>query len=316
VRECRAAGIVAIAALVLLPLDMAGAQDSQGTFHAGVDVVEVPVAVRDGSGPLTGLDTAGLVLTDNGVRQQIDAVSMAVRPLDVSLVMDMSGGSLATSRYFHAFESFRSSAGVVAGLLGREDRLQVTTFAATVTNARPMTRVTADGAPIPLENSTAGLPYQDLTGALLYAFAWPEQAGRSHLIVAFWWPGSTIGDFAGGTLPLDELGEVARHSDAVLYTVIAPDAQEAKHPVSLPAPSVVTLITKTLTATAVMTGGRALTAGDATGALRDIVKEFRSGYLLRYTVHGVPKGGWHAIAVTVPSCPKCTIQARKGYFGG
>jgi hypothetical protein len=315
VRERRAAGIVAIAALVLLPLDMAGAQDSQGTFHAGVDVVEVPVAVRDGGGPLTGLDTAGFVLTDNGVRQQIDAVSMAVRPLDVSLVVDMSLGSLSRPSYFHAFESFRSDARVITGLLSEEDRLQVTTFAAVVADVRPMTRVSHSDGPLPLQNPTAGVARQDLTGALLYAFAWPTQAGRSRVILLLWNPAGPKGDFVGGTLPLDALGEVAEHSDAVLYAVMAPPLEQARDPTSLPEPSIMKLARKTVAATAALTGGRALTAGNATGALRDIVKEFRSGYLLRYTVHGVPKSGWHELSVTVPSCPKCIIQARNGYFG-
>ena len=31
---------------------------------------------------------------------------------------------------------------------------------------------------------------------------------------------------------------------------------------------------------------------------------------------GVKGGGWHAIAVTVPSAKNATIRARQGYYGG
>jgi VWFA-related protein len=306
------AGVTA-AAFLPLALHPARAQDPQGTFRAGVAVVEVPVAVRDGRRPLGDLDAGSFVLTDNGVRQQIEAASMAARPLDVSLLVDMAVESL--NQYFHSFDSFRSDAGAIARLLGRDDRLQVTTFAAAVTNARPMTPMTRDDGELPLENPTAGVRGQDLTDTLLYAFAWPRQVGRSHLIVLFWNSDSPAGELAASTLPLDQLDGVARHSDAVLYAVLSPPFRLPGEPLPERVFSIEALARKTVAATAAMTGGRALTAGNATGALRDIVKEFRSGYLLRYTVHGVPKGGWHEIAVTVPSCPKCTIQARKGYFG-
>ena len=75
------------------------------------------------------------------------------------------------------------------------------------------------------------------------------------------------------------------------------------------------LIRNTLTRAAEATGGKAYLTGDIVGAFRDALKAFRSGYVLRYTLDGVPSAGWHDIVVKVPRCPTCTIQARRGYVG-
>lgn len=69
------------------------------------------------------------------------------------------------------------------------------------------------------------------------------------------------------------------------------------------------------TQAAEVTGGRAFLTGDVVGAFRDVLKDFRSSYVLRYTLHGVPSPSWHAVAVKVPSCPTCSIRARRGYMG-
>jgi hypothetical protein len=47
---------------------------------------------------------------------------------------------------------------------------------------------------------------------------------------------------------------------------------------------------------------------------RAIFQEFRQSYVLRYSPTGVPRGGWHAIVVEVPSIGGAIIRARQGYF--
>lgn len=47
-----------------------------------------------------------------------------------------------------------------------------------------------------------------------------------------------------------------------------------------------------------------------------ILDDFRASYVLRYTPTGVERGGWHEIEVTVPSAPRATVRARRGYYGG
>jgi hypothetical protein len=38
--------------------------------------------------------------------------------------------------------------------------------------------------------------------------------------------------------------------------------------------------------------------------------------VLRYTPTGVKPDGWHDLKVEVPSQPRATIRARRGYIGG
>ena len=55
----------------------------------------VDVSVRDSGRPVTGLTVADFVLTDNGVRQQVESVEAAAVPIDLTLVMDVSGNPRA-----------------------------------------------------------------------------------------------------------------------------------------------------------------------------------------------------------------------------
>src|SRR6185436_4922155 len=67
------------------------AQTGQQTFRTATDVVMVDVSVRSGGRNVTGLSAAEFSLTDNGVLQKIDSVDVSAVPLDVTLVVDLSG---------------------------------------------------------------------------------------------------------------------------------------------------------------------------------------------------------------------------------
>jgi hypothetical protein len=45
-----------------------------------------------------------------------------------------------------------------------------------------------------------------------------------------------------------------------------------------------------------------------------IYAEFRRNYVLRYLPRGVPRDGWHDVAVTIPRYPRLDVRARHGYF--
>jgi len=47
---------------------------------------------------------------------------------------------------------------------------------------------------------------------------------------------------------------------------------------------------------------------------RKILTDFRASYVLRYIPTGVKAPGWHEIRVQVPSIPRATIHARRGYY--
>jgi len=46
------------------------------------------------------------------------------------------------------------------------------------------------------------------------------------------------------------------------------------------------------------------TYDDAVAAFRTIFGDFRQSYLLRYTLRGVPRKGWHDISVSVTRAPR------------
>jgi hypothetical protein len=64
------------------------------------------------------------------------------------------------------------------------------------------------------------------------------------------------------------------------------------------------------------TGGRLLEIGrgsDPGPAFLEILREFRSRYLLTYTPTGVPAGGWHPLEVRVTR-RGARVDTRPGYF--
>jgi hypothetical protein len=77
---------------------------------------------------------------------------------------------------------------------------------------------------------------------------------------------------------------------------------------------------RTVKATAEATGGSLndVSAGLGqrnVGSFKEIFDNFRQSYVLRYTVKGVPPGGWHTVSVRTPKFPQYTVQHRKGYMG-
>ena len=64
------------------------------------------------------------------------------------------------------------------------------------------------------------------------------------------------------------------------------------------------------------TGGDVLdtgASGDLSATFRRAINDFRSAYVLYYSVRGVDRGGYHTIEVKVAR-EGATVQARRGYW--
>jgi VWFA-related protein len=304
-----------IAAALVAGAIAAPPQRAEQVFRSGVQTVFVDVSVLHGHTPVTDLDASRLTLTDNGALQHVEAVAREAIPLDVSLVID---ASIATVYYGGTTKSVIYSDEVqrnvrqMATTLRPEDRLGVMSFGADVVQTRPMSTVGA----YPGEISLA-YPAMDtmtdryrITEALLTALTAPVAPDRRHLVVVF---ALNTGNAA---IPMAEhLVPVARRADARLYGVLAPTHHEERTNLPFAFYPAEVIIRDAVTRATEATGGTAYLAGDIVGAFRDILKDFRSSYVLRYTLEGVPRAGWHDILVKVPSCPPCTIRARRGYMG-
>ena len=62
----------------------------QPTFRSGVAIVRIDASVMDGNRPVAGLTKDNFTITDNGIPQTIDTVSLDTVPLGLMLLLDTS----------------------------------------------------------------------------------------------------------------------------------------------------------------------------------------------------------------------------------
>src|SRR5262245_13613845 len=117
----RALGVVAACFAIVQLLAAASLQQppdsTRPVFRGRAEAVRVDALVTENSRPVSGLQAGNFEVLDNGVRQQVDAVSSDTVPLDVVLALDTSG-SVVGDR----LEQLRSAAGGLLGHLRSGDR--------------------------------------------------------------------------------------------------------------------------------------------------------------------------------------------------
>jgi VWFA-related protein len=290
----------AVLAAVLLIAGGAGANDQ---FRSEARGVGVHVSVRDGNAPVAGLTADDFELTDNRIPQTVRAVSLDQTPLDVTLVLDVSG-----SMEGKALTQLQSDIRTMSERLRPDDRLRVLSFASRVTEVQPMSERGAARTRFTLTASGATALYHALVAALLE----PAAAGRPHLIAVF-----TDGADNLSLLDGDDVRALVRFSNAVLHIV--------ERRTGIPSAGLwgwrpfLQYSAKNLADAASASGG-ALHSVEPTRPLPDVftqtLEAFRSGYVLWFTPMGVPTAGWHELAVQVKGRRNLTIVARRGYMGG
>jgi hypothetical protein len=311
-------------------LTVVGARQ-QPTFRARTDIVSVPVAVTSGREPVLGLTAADFDLSDNGVRQTIDAVSSDEVPIDVTLLLtEFPMGT--TPEHLRAV----LSADATHKLLRPSDQLRLVIVEDHVSGrdlpagfdlredpaVRSLTMGTARSngfsccGPGPSGDDRYGFGLA-LADGLFYALAWPVAPDRRHLIVAI-----TDGFDSASTLELERLPKLAARSDAVLHGVFwatpsdGPQQAGARwvYPTNALLPAWEASF-RVVDATIRQTGGSIHRTNGASTRLANIIASFRASYILRYTPRGVDAKGWHELQVKVPRRGSVTIRARKGYEG-
>jgi VWFA-related protein len=304
----------------------------QPAFRARTDVVSVNVSVMKGREPVTGLTTDDFTVTDNGMRQTLDAVSLEHVPIDMTILLTGQSANRTA-------EQGRSlvSADSTRTLLRPEDRLRIVwtnddisgglVGADYTVQTDPRQKEIAAGIAMPQGFATGGREGKSglgiaLADGLFYALAWPVPPDRRHLVVAF-----TDGWDTASTLTIDTLPKLAAHSDAVLHAVFWASAEDGGGTgggvninIGLPLPSLQVAewkwSTRMIEAAVERTGGTIQRTRQVAEALAWIIADFRSSYVLRYSPRGVPPAGWHELQVKVTRTGSFTIRARKGYEGG
>jgi VWFA-related protein len=253
-----------------------------------------------------GLQTTDFVLTDNGVRQEIDEVLPVDLPVDISLLVDVSASTAGDQ------DRFREDVLRIGRTLTPDDRLRVLTFGTRVVEtARPGRADEALSLAMPSQAGATSL-HDVLADALMR----PVASDRRHLVVAF-----TDGRDTLSITSAETVREIARRSDAVLYLALTPPSREAR-PLARGWPILGHVdwnAESVLIEAAESTSGRRLFPGilsrSIAGPFRDALAEFRSSYVLRYRPQGVAPSGWHELRVEIRGRRGVVVRARRGYVG-
>jgi hypothetical protein len=284
----------------------------QVTFRTRTDAVSVNVSVKQGRVPVTNLTAADFALTDSGVVQKVEVLSLDRVPLDVTLVIT---GHAPNRDNTAAYLGGLTSASAVRQSLLPQDRLRVIWVHAEVRGGLVSSDVSLLAASMGVRRGQ-GISVID---GLFYAMAWPVERDRRHLIVAF-----TDGYDTHSTLGIEELPRLAAHADAVMHAVFW----------ASPADRVIwgggmasglsagggnpqwEASVESVSEAVRRTGGMVLRASHAGHDLAAIVADFRTSYVLQYTPRGVPAVGWHEIRVRVTRPGRFAVRARTGYETG
>ena len=296
------------AAATILALLVAPTSGRQATFRSTTAMVSVSVSVKRGNTVVANLKAADFTLTDSGVPQTVEAVSMESVPVDVTLFLDTSGSTAGK------LDEMQHDVQSILQLLRPGDRFRLLTIGDTVNRAVPWVPA---GTKVPVSIQAVG-GISLIRDALMFGLLHRPEPDRRHLIV-----GMTDRQDCGSVVPAALLLDVAGRSDAVMHLVdYEGGGGDSRYRVRTCSPQAGPRGDQIITEAAERTGGqlheqsRFFRASSIARAFKTIFDDFRQSYVLRYAPSGVKGAGWHAIAVAVPAAKNATIRARQGYYGG
>ena len=287
-------------------------------FRSRADLVSVPVSVSRGRHPVSGLTASDFELTDNGVRHVVDVVSVEQLPIDVTFLFAEFPWERGPE-----FRRVLESAGETRNALRETDRLRLVLADSLDVAGRfvdPGTSVAAAPGIMALQGLAPRITSNHgfgvaLADALFYALALPTNPERRHVVIAF-----TDGHSTASVLDMEMLPRLAARSDAVLHAVLWAVPSDGGnsgginiHPPPTGPRREWEASFRKLDETVEQTGGTLQRTRNASEALTEILANFRSSYVLRYTPASAPKPGWHEIKVTVKRPGSFNIRARRGY---
>lgn len=296
----------------------------QQPFRAGVDVVELPVAVTSGKNVIGDLTAADFEVMDNGVKQDVLSVTRELLPIDVILVLDTSQSLTPTLE-----AAILSGANRIRERLRPDDRASLVTFNQRIEEQLKLQR------PSQVGQIHLGRPegQTSLNDAIGIALATRPVMDRRQMAIVF-----TDGYDGTSLLTEDDVMVLAGRSRTALFLVSQSPGLTGiigKGPAPLtPLPARAQYPTAFFERLAAATGGLAqavprltmTTDGNAirfneTSNLLDepflkALDDFRSSYVVRYALTGVPRPGWHTVAVKVIKKGRIyTVRTRSGYSG-
>ena len=260
------------------------------TFKSRVESVRLDALVLDKGQPLLGLTADDFEVRDNGVVQAVTLLGVGSLPLDVVLVLDMSG-SLSGER----LGALRSAAGALLDALEPADRAALATFSHVIHRAQPLTHDAAAVRRALDRQIPSGATA--LVDAMFAAIGMTEPGDRRSLLIVF-----SDGIDTVSWLPPDAVVRAAERSDVVIYAVSTARPRQAR--------PLLPQVTE-------RTGGQLfeVDAAALASAFTRVLTEFRQRYVLSYTLSRPPSEGWHRLDVRLKK-RAATVKARSGYRVG
>ena len=208
--------LVAAAGVAGALVALAAQEPPRQTFRSGTDVVMVDVTVRANARNVTGLTTRDLHLTDNGVPQQIETVEATAVPIDVTMVVDVSGspGRPWLERRpdpAQVAAELEREVAEVSGILRPTDRIRLLTVDRYVRQVFPLQP--KDKRPPVRIVEFDGLA--SINDGLAAALLQPVEPARRHVVVA-----RTKGGDAMSALAPVQVRAIASRSDALFHIVL------------------------------------------------------------------------------------------------
>jgi len=278
--------ILLVSALTLASA-LVRAQD--GVFRATVDAVTVGVSVTRGGRPVADLQPAEFHLSDNGVAQTVKTLSYEKLPIDLTVLLDVSGSVSGA-----VLDQLRIAIGDLQRNLRAQDRLKIVTF-----NMRTHRIFDGDATPGTANASFASVVAGGSSAVfdtIAVALAARAPVDRRQFVVLL-----SDGKDSGSILPPDLLLATARRTAPTVSLVLATPLQRQPDAV--------------YAQLAAETGGTivSLRAGDTLGDnLRRALEQFRSSYVLSFIPTGVTRTGAHTLDVRVDRVG-ADVRARRGY---
>jgi len=269
------------------------AQDQRSVFSSGVEAVRVDVLVTQNRKPVPGLRAEDFQVTDNGVPQRVDFVSLDEVPINVVIALDLSS-SLTGER----MAQLRRASASLASVLKTDDQAGLVTFTETVVLSSGLTRsLDTVRAGVARAEPAAGTRPTALVDAVFATILAAESDVGRGLVVVF-----SDGVDTGSWLRGDAVVEIAKRSDAVVYAVATKHAGRDDFLADLTR----------------ATGGGLIeleATDDIGSAFLAVVNEFRYRYLISYTPSGTGRDGWHEVSVKVRG-RDVKVTSRPGYWRG
>jgi len=297
----RTGGVLALSIAMSMGPTASAIQDPQTTFRARADSVAVGVAVRQRGRPVTGLTARDFELLDNGTPQQIADLTFEKLPIDVSVVLDVSGSVTGD-----LLDQLRRSVSQLTADLGAADRIRLLTFNTRVKRlmdfAAPGSSMDAAFGRIHGTGATA------IFDAIAVALTAAVPADRRQLVVVF-----SDGEDSRSITDPEVLLDVARQTTPTLDVVLA--SNRPRGAVESARSSAEITRVQMFTQLARETGGivEPVSSGDDLRAtFRRVLTDFRTSYVLHFVPRDVARAGVHTIEVRVKRVG-VDVRARKSY---